>query len=291
MAKLSNMPRIEVSTEELQRWGSKWLLNTNVDVEELTIEEIESLTLELDDNPAAARRRSIQNKITKLQTKIDKGFTKKPNSFDRKQSMNFASFIDMAFGQALAQMLGNIDIVTPSPTSLLPENSDCVEVGPVRIIGGIRPQNYDAAYRPDGPRVVFDSKTLNEADSIRKNWQNMVNDLATEASTVHTRFPYAIVSFMILLPKPALEAKQEHDIIRTLERLGTRRSVIDQHHLAEAISLVVWDPETGEVCNDVPHPDSILRIERLHEIIEPIYYERYKGLPPHDVEIGEEETE
>ena len=110
----------------------------------------------------------------------------------------------------------------------------------------------------------------------------MVNDLGTEATTVHTRFPYSIVAFMVVLPKPALEAKQEHDIIRTLERLATRRHVLDQPHLAEAISLVVWDPDTGQICPDVPPQNSILRIENLPNMVEPIYYERYKGLPPHD---------
>ena len=290
MAKLSPMPPIDISIDILNQWGTRWLMDTNQEAEELLNNQIDSLVERLTTEELTTKKTaSLERKIQTLEAKQRKGFGKKPNSFDRQQSMNFASFIDMAFGKSLATMLGDIDIVTPSATSLLPEHSDCVEVGPVRIIGGIRPQNYDAAYRPDGPRVVFDSKTLNEADSIRKNWQNMVNDLATEASTVHTRFPYAIVSFMILLPKPALEAKQEHDIIRTLERLATRRSVIDQHHLAEAISLVIWDPETGEICDSVPPPDSILRIENLHQVIEPIYHERYKGLPPHDVDIGDEE--
>ena len=72
------------------------------------------------------------------------------------------------------------------------------------IVGGIRKQNYDVAYRPDGVRFAFDSKTLNVADSMGKNWQNMVNDLATEASTVHTRFPMAVVAFLVLIPVPAL---------------------------------------------------------------------------------------
>jgi len=289
MARLSNMPPINISTEELQRWGEKWLLDSNIDAEEEAHNKLSQLKEDMHNTQIDHKQKAIQKKIEKLNKKINEGFSKKTNSFDRKQSMNFAFFIDMAFGKALAEMLGDIKIATPSSSALLPKHPDSVEVGPVRIIGGIRPQNYDAAYRPDGPRVVFDSKTLNEADSIRKNWQNMVNDLATEASTVHTRFPYAIVCFMILLPLPALEAKQEHDIIRTLERLATRESVIDQHHLAEAISLIVWDPETGEISTDIPNEGSILRIEKLHEIIEPIYYERYKGLPPHDVDIGEEE--
>lgn len=242
MAELASMPELEISTDELMNWGRKW--------------------------------RSTVNDETGNDKKID--------AFDRQQSVNFASFLDMAFGRALAQMLGGIDIITPNARALLPEHSDSVEVGPVRIIGGIRPQNYDVAYRPDGPRVVFDSKSLNDKKSIGKNWQNMVNDLGTEATTVHTRFPYSIVSFMVVLPKPALEEKQEHDIIRTLERLGTRRNVIDPPHLAEAIALVVWDPDSGQICPDVPHPNSNLRVEKLPSTIEPIYYERYKGLPPHD---------
>lgn len=52
---------------------------------------------------------------------------------------------------------------------------------------------------------------------------------------------------MVVLPKPALEPKQRADIITTLERLGTREHVLDQHHLAEAVALIVWDPATGLV--------------------------------------------
>ncbi len=133
-----------------------------------------------------------------------------------------------------------------------------------------------------GPRVVFDSKSLNDAKSVGKNWQNMVNDLATEAATVHTRFPYTVVTFMVLIPKPALMPKQEMDLIRTLERLGTRRDVLDQAHLAEAISFIVWDPETGEIDDSIPARGSNLRLEKFSDTLYPHYLERYKGLPPHD---------
>ncbi len=130
--------------------------------------------------------------------------SKNPASFDRHQSVNFASFIDAAFAKALAAMLGDIPVKRAKSGALTPPIPNCVEVGPVRIIGGIRPQNFDAAYRPDGPRIVFDSKTLNDFKSVGKNWQNMINDLATESATVHTRFPYAIVAFIVVIPKPAL---------------------------------------------------------------------------------------
>lgn len=94
-----------------------------------------------------------------------------------------------AVGRSLAAMLGGVPIVKPSSKALMPTSNNCVEVGDVRIVGGIRPQNFDVGYRPDGVRFVLDSKTLNDTKSVGKNYQNMINDLATEATTVHIRFP------------------------------------------------------------------------------------------------------
>lgn len=242
MAELSNqMPPLDIPTEELRKWGALWLGETNPET----------------------------------------GKAKQPQCFDRQQSVNFAAFIDKAFGRSLAEMLGGIPVERPDSNSLIPPLPNCVEVGSVRIIGGIRPQNFDAAYRPDGPRVVFDSKTLNDLKSVGKNWQNMINDLATEAATIHTRFPYAVVAFMVVIPKPALASKQEADIIRTLERLGSRRDILDQTHLAEVLSLLIWDPETGEIDPAVPPEQSTLRVEKFSGILYPHYVSRYKGLPPH----------
>jgi len=112
----------------------------------------------------------------------------------------------------------------------------------------------------------------------------MVNDLATEASTVHTRFPYCIVAFVVILPRPALQAAQERALIRTLERLGSRGDELDQNHLAEAISLCVWDPDSGTIDPNSPPKDSILRIETMPDRIYPAYLDRYKNLPPHEAE-------
>ena len=52
----------------------------------------------------------------------------------------------------------------------------------------------------------------------------MINDLGTESATIHTRFPYAIVAFIVVVPNLALQDKQRTDITRTLERLGTRKT-------------------------------------------------------------------
>ena len=196
-------------------------------------------------------------------------------------SGELGKLLDEAVATALAQMLGGIPILEPSATALIPMQSDCVELGPVRVIGGVRPQNFDVGYRPDGVRFAFDSKTLNDSDSVGKNWQNMINDLATEATTVHTRFPHAVVAFMVIIPEPCLSAPRRTSMIGTLERLNRRTGIDGPAHLAEAIALVLWNPETGEVNPNFPALDSSVRLERFSEQVETAYINRYKGLPPH----------
>lgn len=197
-------------------------------------------------------------------------------------SLELGNLFDRQVGNALAIMLGSIPVVSPNRDSLTPAEPNCVEVGPCRIIGGVRPQNFDVGYRPDGVRFAFDSKTLNDTKSVQKNYQNMINDLGTEATTVHIRYPYAIVAFLVAIPAPCLTSPQRETLTHTLERLTLRNSPLDSHHKAEAITLVVWNPDTGEIDATWPEPNSYLRIERFSEQIEHVYKERYKGLPPHD---------
>lgn len=204
------------------------------------------------------------------------------SAFSKKDGMDFGALMDGAVGTALAQMLGGIPIARPSQTQLQPALPDCVEVGPVRIIGGVRPQNFDAGYRPDGVRFAFDSKTLNDNKSVGKNWQNMVNDLATEATTVHSRFPSAVVGFIVAIPTPCLApGARTNAIVGTLTRLGGRRLVDEANHRAEALSLVAWDPLTGAIDPTLPEPTSSLRLGRFSEDVETAYFERFQGLPPH----------
>ena len=244
MAQLAaNMPQVQIPQAELLNWGQHWLTEV----------------------------KDAAGKITSA-----------ASAFNKKQGMDFGKIFDEAVGRSLSEMLGGIPIVVPSATALIPSPADCVEVGPARVVGGIRPQNYDVAYRPDGVRFAFDSKTLNDSDSVGKNWQNMINDLATEASTVHTRFPYAVVGFMVVIPEPALSDAKSVALIRTLERMATRQHVNDEAHLAEAIALVVWNPNTGLVSDAVPVTTSHLHLRNFPKAVFDRYVERYKGLPPHD---------
>jgi hypothetical protein len=196
-------------------------------------------------------------------------------------SLDLGRIFDRAVANALSAMLGEIPVITPGNEDLIPQQPNCVECGNVRIIGGVRPQNFDVGYRPDGVRFAFDSKTLNDTKSVGKNWQNMINDLATEATTVHSRFPYAVVAFIVVIPAPCLIGSTRAAMIGTLERLGRRSDLDGPNHMAEAISLLLWHPETGEFDTETPAFTSSLRIEKFSEQVEAAYASRYKGLPPH----------
>jgi hypothetical protein len=196
-------------------------------------------------------------------------------------SLDLGRIFDRAVADALSALLGNIPVITPGNEDLIPQQANCVECGNVRIIGGVRPQNFDVGYRPDGVRFAFDSKTLNDTKSVGKNWQNMINDLATEATTVHSRFPYAVVAFVVVIPAPCLSGATRSAMIGTLERLGGRSNLDGPNHMAEAMSLLLWHPATGQVDPEIPAAVSSLRIEKFSEQVETAYMTRYKGLPPH----------
>jgi len=209
----------------------------------------------------------------------------KKQSLSRKPPYNSSQLGEVFDGQiakALATMLGGIPIIKPNAKAISPPQPLCVEVGEVRVVGGVRPQNFDVVFRPDGPRFVHDSKTLNDRKSIGKNWQNMINDIATEATTVHTRFPHAVATFMVIYPKPCVEnTSQLEATIETLERLAKRETFQDSLHLSEAIALVLWNPKNGSIDPDIPPKKSPLRLENYSRAVEQSYVSRYKGLPPH----------
>jgi hypothetical protein len=109
----------------------------------------------------------------------------------------------------------------------------------------------------------------------------MINDLATESTTVHLRFPYCITAFIVMCPAPTVGFTQLRDMVRTLERLTGRKDVNDCVHLAEVIAFVLWDPNTGVISPNIPDKSSPLRIEEFSAQLEKIYRERYRDLPPH----------
>jgi hypothetical protein len=195
-------------------------------------------------------------------------------------SIQLGAFFSSAVSVALSQMLGDIPKI---PARQIPKNKklstaqtlvDAVEFGKVRIDGGVRTQNFDVGYRPDGVRFAFDCKTLNDRKSIGKNWQNMINDLAAEAATVHSRYAHAVVGFLVAFPEPAVSDTLRADIVNTLERISQRTRVQGAEHMAEAIALVVWNPADGTIDRAFPSSTSPLRYERFSQQVQAVYMQR-----------------
>lgn len=225
-------------------------------------------------------------------------------TLSKKSGMDLSSAFNDVIAQPLAEFLGGIPIypgrrnrIAPSrPVEAgakgaqagarqklppAPPDPDFVESGDVLVIGGIRPQYFDVGYRPDGVRFVADIKTLNNKNSVGQNYANMINDLTAESTTIHTRFPYAVVAFLVVVPRPCLEQTQTQGLLRRLEGLARRDTVDGAPQLAEAISFIVWDPATGHIDPDLPPQGSPLRVESFSSRIERMYIERYAGSPPH----------
>jgi hypothetical protein len=214
---------------------------------------------------------------------IGKHWNPKGCELPKKQGERLGKLCDETVGKALASMLGGIAVEKPKMNSLLPARPDCVEVGPTRVIGGIRPQNFDVSYRPDGVRFAYDSKTLNGQKSLGKNYQNMINDLGAEATTVHARFASAIVGFVVAVPEPCL-GSHRRNLIAALTRLCGRDTTSGDLYKAEAIGLIVWQPADGSIDPIWPPADSLLRIEKFSQQIEACYTYRFAGQPPHNTD-------
>jgi hypothetical protein len=167
---------------------------------------------------------------------IGKHWKSKDSELPKNQGELVGKLCDETVGSALATMLGGISVKKPKMNSMLPAGPDCVEVGPTRVIGGIRPQNFDVAYRPDGVRFAYDSKTLNGRESVAKNYQNMINDLGAEATTVHARFASAIVAFIVAVPEPCL-GNHGRNLIAALTRLCGYISSIFENQLCPLLQI------------------------------------------------------
>ena len=104
---------------------------------------------------------------------------------------------------------------------------------------------------------------------------------SASASPPGSGFPYAVVGFMVIYPKPAVTVAHLAATIGTLERLGGRTLVDESEHRAEAMSLFIWAPDDGTIDAEIPPAGSPLRIEAFSGHVERTYVARYKGLPPH----------
>jgi hypothetical protein len=134
------------------------------------------------------------------------------------------------------------------------------------VSGALRAAKADVSemHPLDGLRLAVELKPVNLAVG-RAIW-NRFGDIRTFAVNLHLKFPFAVIGGVLVLPTTeetgASRKSTRHLIGRAINRLvraGGRRTEGDAPHLLEAIAVVVYDPETGELDEALPAKGTGLR--------------------------------
>jgi hypothetical protein len=182
------------------------------------------------------------------------------------------------------------------------------------VSGALRTVNADVSelHELDGLRLAIELKPVNLAVG-RAIW-NRFGDIRTFAVNLHLRFPFAVVGGVLVIPTYELKksskdeeeadteeleeleldvAEEEGDVAATagtrkdttalirravnrLVRAGGRERDSDAPHLLEAISVVVYDPDTGQLHPDLPPPGCRLRWDEFVDDLVKSYEARFE---------------
>jgi hypothetical protein len=158
--------------------------------------------------------------------------------------------------------------------------------GERNVAGALRVARADVseAHELDGLRLAVEIKPINLAVG-RAIW-NRFGDIRAFAVNVHLKFPFAIVGGILVLPTwERKQADDEHHtstlhlierLVRRLQRTRFRESEADAAHLLEAVAVLVYDPDTSTLDENLPPPGSGLRWEEYIETISALYEVRFE---------------
>lgn len=184
--------------------------------------------------------------------------------------------VQLRLGDALGTHLAHeIEQRHPELTDLL--------VGEHKVHGALRTANSDvtSVEITDGVRLAVEIKPVYLAVG-RAIW-NRFGDVRSFAVNIHLKFPFAIVGGV--MPIPTYEWNDDgtkkstvhlvERLIRRFELIGGRTSDGDPPHAIEATTVLLFDPDTAELSDQIPGPDSPLRIERFAQTIVDLYEGRF----------------
>ncbi len=134
----------------------------------------------------------------------------------------------------------------------------------------------------DGLRLAVEIKPVHLAVG-RAIW-NRFGDIRTVAVNLHLKFPFAVVGGLMTLPTYEATDKGEkkptdHLISRAIARFvraGDRRTEGAAPHLLEAVGLVVFDPDSGEIIDNLPPRASKLRYDDFLTELAAAYDSRFE---------------
>lgn len=161
--------------------------------------------------------------------------------------------------------------------------------GETLVSGALRISKVDVVEMTelDGLKLAVELKPVNLAVG-RAIW-NRFGDIRVGAVSTHLKYPFAVAGGIITVPTWESTARgrksTEHLIVRLIEalrRAGGRVREDDAPHRLEAAAVVVFDPATGTLREDLPPVGSGLRWEEAVRALASAYQERFPpaGLQP-----------
>lgn len=154
--------------------------------------------------------------------------------------------------------------------------------------GGLRSVKADVSEitETDGLKLAVEIKPVHLAVG-RAVW-NRFGDIRTFAVNVHLKFPFAVVGGILTLPTTERVQSGRDDgwkpttrlierAIGRFKRAGGRQTEGDASHLLEAIAVVVFDRESGEVDPRLPAVGSGLRWQDFIDQMAETYEARFGG--------------
>jgi hypothetical protein len=155
------------------------------------------------------------------------------------------------------------------------------------VSGALRVAKVDVSemHRLDGLRLAVELKPVNLAVG-RAIW-NRFGDIRMTAVNLHLKFPFAVVGGILTFPtyEEDLKAGQigrrstTHLIARAitrLERAGGRRTEGDAPHLLEGVGVLVYDPDTAQLDDELPPETSPLQWDHFITDLVTAYSARFE---------------
>jgi hypothetical protein len=156
--------------------------------------------------------------------------------------------------------------------------------GELEVAGALRSARADVSesHQLDGLRLAVEIKPVNLAVG-RAIW-NRFGDVRAFAVNIHLKFPFAVVAGVLTVPtwewsatgtskSPTLHIIDR--LVRRLQRTRRRETEADAPHLLEAVTVVVYDPDTGHLNPVLPPPGYGLRWDEFVSIVAETYEIRF----------------
>jgi hypothetical protein len=169
---------------------------------------------------------------------------KPPNTASRSEKKNYAERLSNSVAIAIARRLREFGLPDCYPNDRGGRER--------QFAGGIGAKKVDISYatEEDGLVLGVSVKSISFPDSKTKNFQkNLTNrrgDLLAEATTLHQRFPYAVIGGLFLFdagaekdgtPRRPSTFTTAHEYFKTFDRRSTQTNAVEKF---EALGIVLY---------------------------------------------------